>query len=183
MEPMTMMMMFQGFGNLASGILGADAQKKQGDYQRFIADINANLAEKQAAEIEARGSEESLEYMKKVRGMVGTQKARAAASGVVVGAGSSAQVMEETMEQGGLDAMRIKSNAYKEAYGVRMNAISGRAQGQFNQIASRNEANATLLAGGMKAAGNFAEAYGSWKTTSGGGSSVGKYVPGQMNIK
>lgn len=176
--------MIAGFASLGEGIAGAGAARAQGDYQRFIAEINAGLAEKQAAEIEARGEQEYMQQMRKVRAISGSQRVGLAASGVDVGAGSAVALQEETLEEGAMDAMRIKNNAYKEAMGVRMSAISTRTEGEFARVAGMQQAGASLLTGGLRAAGGFAEAYGARAKFSGQDRiSVGQYSRGAQNIK
>ncbi len=50
-----------------------------------------------------------------------------------------------------MDALTVKNNAWREAWGYKAQARSYRTQGALSRLASRNEANSTLLTGGLQA--------------------------------
>ena len=84
------------------------------------------------------------------------------------------------MQMGAEDVLKIKNNAYREAFGYKTQASNLRAQGQFDESSAKFNANQTLLAGGMKAAGSFAEAYGSYNKNK---PSVKKYSVKNQNAR
>lgn len=129
------------------------AQEAQGDYQRRAYNTNAELSEMRAQDAEKRGLKEANAYGQKVKGVVGSQRAAFAAQGVDVDSGSAADIQAETRAIGAQDTLRIKNNAWREAWGFRMDAAQGRATGDMAQRSGSNSARTTLMTGGLEAAG------------------------------
>jgi hypothetical protein len=139
----------------------SQAQMSAGKFNRDQARRNAGLMSLQAQEIEERGQKESNLHRRKVRGMVGSQRAALAAQGIDVGSGTALDVQGETAYLGEMDAQQIKENAMLEAYGLRSKARNLMSQSRYDYKAAKFGSRATLLAGGMKAATQAAEEYSS----------------------
>lgn len=137
--------------SVAGGISEAQAAEAQGDFARAQAEENARLAEAQAADIETRGQKEAGQFRRKVRGVVGSQRAALAAQGIDIGSGTAKDIAEETAAIGEQEASQIRINAIRQAFGVRTQAINTRAQGEFDQIAGKSAASSALLTGGLGA--------------------------------
>ncbi len=60
----------------------------------------------------------------KTRGQVGAIEASQAASNITVGSGSAVDVRSSAAEMGELDALTIRSNAEKQAYGYQTQAAA-----------------------------------------------------------
>lgn len=126
----------------------ARAQHKAGKEAERIANFNARIAELQADEALKQGEREAADFSIKVRRMIGTQTAGYAGQGVDVGEGSAVRVVADTAKYGELDRLRIINNARLEAWGLRTQGISLRAQGRLDRKRGDYEAFSTILGTG-----------------------------------
>ncbi len=146
-----------------------------------IDDFNADSLHAQAVDATARGRETEGRFRTEVKGMIGTQKAGYAGQGVEVGSGSALDVQKDTAYQGELDALTLRTNAAREAWGYdvaakgqrkgaeatrklggiqaantrttgRLNAASIRAGGNAARTDANWQVAGTILTGGMQAA-------------------------------
>lgn len=141
----------QQFGAQRSAATGA---ARQGAFEQGIYNQDAAVADLQAQDAIARGTEAELRYRRGVRGTVGSQRAALAAQGVDLAGGSAADVQAETTLLGELDALTIRNNARREAWGFQVQATDLRARGQLARMGGDNTAAAlrtqsigTLLTG------------------------------------
>jgi len=153
----------QGTADAASAYSESESIKAQGSYQRQMAQMNSALANEQASDASKRGEGAVRDLQKETRAKVGAQRAAAAASGVDVGSGSAAQMQQDTELVAAQDALTIRNNAVREAWGYRTQATNIKSQGEFASLTARTQASQTLINGGMRAAGNALSAYGSYK--------------------
>lgn len=143
------------FSQVASGYSQASAQRAEGDYQKSIFDINARFAEAQAKDAIKRGDKEAIELTKRAKRLIGSQRVSLAAQGIDIESGTALQIQEDTAELSEADAMTIRNNAWKEAWGYRVQAFDFRNRGEFAKMSSRNRARNTLLTSGIQAAGTY----------------------------
>lgn len=150
-------MQYQGQRRAARG---AEAQ---GRAAQEMAGFEAGLLEEQAEDSLARGREQELRHRGDVSRLKGSQRARLAAQGIDIDTGSAGLLQEETAILGEVDAITIRNNARREAYGYRSQAElvrrggSNMAAGYQNEAASiRNQSYGTLLTGGAQLAGMYA---------------------------
>ena len=141
--------------NVASSIGNAYAQSQaisaQTTYQRNLSNINKNFSELYAEDALRRGREEEAGIRKKVRQTVGAQRAALAAQGIDVGAGSAIDIISDTREQGALDIVTVKNNAFREAWGYKVSALQASMEGKFAEISGNFSKKMTLLTGGTDA--------------------------------
>lgn len=137
----------------------AQSMEAMGKYQKAMSEINARNAEIQAQDAIKRGDEAASEYSKKVNQTVGAQRTAYASQGVDIGYGSAKEIQQETYEIGARDAQTIRNNAFLEAMGYRAQAQEISRSGRMAESSAKSEAGATLLAGGIKAAGTIQENY------------------------
>lgn len=161
---------------LASTAISAYAQHKQGqamkkagekqqeasESQAQLADYNAAVADLQAEDALERGTEEESHFRTQVRGAIGTQRANIAAGNVDVGFGSAVDVQADAAFLGELDALTIRTNAAREAWGMkvqgedlRKRAEIARKEGVYLEAAGRQGQSAarwatagTIIGGG-----------------------------------
>lgn len=117
-----------------------------------MAEYNARVSEVQADDAIARGREEEQRHRKAVRGLIGSQRAALAASGVDVNAGNAVDIQADSAEMGELDALTIRTNAAREAWGFKVGAAVERQRGAN----ARAEGNAQALGTIVSAAGSYA---------------------------
>lgn len=155
---------YMGLSSAASGISSfgsayaqSQALKTQGEYQKQQYDTNARLSEMAATDAIKRGEKEAESHRKKTNQVVGSQRAALAAQGINVDSGSAAAVQKETKQAGKEDIMAIRNNAWKEAWGFRVQANNYSGQGAMAELAGRTSSRNTLLTGGMQAASGLAQ--------------------------
>jgi len=107
-------------------IRAGNAQARAGEQQRDVAesqaelaDYNAQVAEIQAKDAIERGAEQESNFRMGVRGMVGKQRAQIAAGNIDVHYGSAVDLQADTAFMGELDALTIRNNAAREAWGFK----------------------------------------------------------------
>lgn len=137
---------------LAGGAVSAYGQYESGQatsaaasYQAQVAANNAAIA-RQNAELSMQAGEQQAGISEmRTRANVGTTKAGQAASGVDVNSASSTNVRAGEAEIGQLDALTIRSNAAKQAYGYEVAATSDTAQSQLESMEASNAKTAGTL--------------------------------------
>lgn len=141
----------QARGQLKAG----KAAKEAGEAEGRRLDFNAGVADLQADDAIARGTEAEHRFRSTVRGLIGSQRAGFAGQGVDVGTGSAVDVQADAAYLGELDARTILSNAKREAWGFnvqaqdfRMGADVARRGGAAAQTASRYAAATGVLGTG-----------------------------------
>lgn len=150
-------------GQTASTYIGqrkaANATQAQADYEARLGEMNAGLADREAADVLARGKEAELRRQGLTRSTVGSQRAALAAQGLDVNDGSAAQIQDEARLFGDEDVRVIRNNAAREAFGFKAQAMMSRAGAQFTRAsghdaarAMRSNANMTLLTGALSMA-------------------------------
>lgn len=130
-------------------------------------DVNAKIADMQARSAIVRGREAAERHLEQVRGAIGSQRALAAARGVVVGEGSAAQIEKQTAKLGAVDAMTIENNAWREAWGYRFQGSEQRFRATLARLTGRARAQATLLGGVLGVQGAIGQRYYGVRDTSG----------------
>jgi len=96
---------------VTSGQAQADAAKANADQMRY-----------QARDALVRGSIDEYRLRRDTRALAGSQVAALAANGVQVGTGSAGRLVEDTYQLGEEDAITIRNNAAREAWGLNQQA-------------------------------------------------------------
>jgi hypothetical protein len=167
-----------GVVSAVGGIESANAQKKAAEYQSQVAQNNAQLASQQANQTMAAGDQAAANEGLKARAQVGAIKAAQGASNVDVNTGSALDTRASAAELGELNAMTVRSNASKQAYGYQTNATSDLAQAGLYKMQAQQAPTAGLLnASGslLSSASGVANQYQRWSLAGGGfgGSNTG----------
>ncbi|MBF0143635.1 MAG: hypothetical protein HQL59_09305 [Magnetococcales bacterium] len=157
----------------ASGLLSAAgalqqgrAAKAQGEYQAAVSRNNQQLAEWQAEDSEARGRQEERRHRLQISQLAGRQRATMAGSGLALEGGTPLDLLSDTAQWGELDALTIRSNAARAAWGHRIEASNQGAEAGFQLAAGRSAAQAGITAAGtslLGSAGTVADMWYRWK--------------------
>lgn len=150
-DPLTASVVIGAGGTLFS----AYSQNKESKYNAKIAQNNALINENLAKDAENRGAVDEANHRLKVAQMKSSQRAKFGATGADVNVGSALEVQADTAMMGELDALTIRSNAAREAYGYRGNAANIKSQSSLDTMASKNNIANTLLTGSSKVAGGW----------------------------
>lgn len=141
------------------------AAQAQANYQAAVLRNNQQIAEYQAQDAEKRGKLAEQQHRLKVSQLAGRQRAVMAGNGVVVDQGSALDILGDTAELGELDALTIRSNSAREAYGFRVQGMGfasdaglALARGASARSAGTTGAFTSLLSG----AGSVAEKWSSF---------------------
>lgn len=141
------------FGSLSGGA----AEKSAYTYRAQVAENNRQISERNAQYAIASGETEAVMQGLKARAQMGDIKAKQAASSLDVNAGSPADVRESQEGINSFNEMMIRSNASKQSYGFKVEAMNQEAQkGIYKMAGDRAE-----TAGEIGAAGSIVGAAGS----------------------
>ncbi len=141
-----MMMGLAAFGAFEQ----SEAAKQQGEYQRRAYEMNARIAGEAAEDAILRGDKAAQAHKGKVKSLIGSQRAALAAQGIDVGSGSALDIQVDSAGLGAMDELTIKNNAWREAYGLRTQAVQSLSQARYAESAASNTSRNTLLTGGLQ---------------------------------
>lgn len=128
---------------------GEQAQEAS-ESQAELQEANAAIADVQAKDAIARGAVEESKFRMGVRGLIGSQRVAFASGNIDAGFGSAVDVQADAAYLGEIDALTIRSNAAREAWGYR---VAGDDLRQRADIARREGANAAAAGRSMQTAG------------------------------
>lgn len=163
---------------IVSSLVGAAGAIQQGNAAAAAAkfnaktqEMNAKISEARARDSLERGKLDEQQKRNEVAQIKGRQQAAMAANGVDIGYGSPLDTLVDTATMGELDALTVRSNAAREAYGHDVEAANKRADAQL----SRMNAKASKTAGYLSAASSLltgaGNAWGSYRK-----SQIGSYA-------
>lgn len=101
---------------------GAYAQKKSANIQEDIANENYKAGKRAANQVVQQGEAEVAAHRDKIRRLRGAQSAMMAGAGGDVSSGSNLDTLTGTEWLGEADALTIRSNARRQAWGIRTNS-------------------------------------------------------------
>lgn len=139
-------------------VMGAVQESKSAaasaKFNAQVADNNRILAERQQKDAIERGKTEELNFRRQIAGLKGEQRASFGASGVTLDSGSPADVLTDTAVLGELDALTVRQNAQREAFGYGVQATNFATESAFQRSSAKAAksrlplAVATTIAGG-----------------------------------
>ena len=133
------------YAAIIGAMMSAAGMYQQGQNASKMADYNSDLTKVKAADALSDGAIAEDRQRQKVRQIEGAQTAAMGASGAVVGAGSFGDILDQTATYGELDALTIRSNAQKQAWGLNSQASADRLQGALAANQGGVNAVGTLL--------------------------------------
>jgi len=148
-----------------SGMQQSKAQKQEGAFQSQQLQANSRIANLQADDAIFRGNQDALEHKKKVRQLIGSQRAAAGAQGIEINDGSALDVQADAAGYGEVDALTIRNNAFREAWGYRVQASDYQTQAEFAKLSAGNKSRNTILTAGMNIISTAGDTY--YKSKSG----------------
>lgn len=137
----------QAFGAILQGHSAAESDK----YNSQLNSVNSNIAKQNAAIAGQAGAEQATLSSERSRATLGSVKANQAASGIDVNSGSASDTQASVSEIGELDALTVRSNATKEAYGYKAQSENFEAQSNLDKY----QEGADLTGSYINAAGTF----------------------------
>ncbi len=146
----------QGKATKQAGKLANEAAQEEAK----VIDYNAAIADQQAADAMTRGQEREQRARQATRGIIGSQRAGFAASGVDVSSGSAADVQADAAFLGELDALTEETNAAREAWGFKVQAQDLRNRANVTRKTGVNQEKAANAAGNAAYIGGAANVIG-----------------------
>lgn len=134
------------------------AQKGAAESGAELSDYNAAVADLQATDATQRGVEEESRFRSQVKATIGSQRATQAAQGVNVGYGSAVDVQGDAAFLGELDALTIRTNAAREAWGYKVQAQDLRTRATIQRkegVAAEAAGNSAATTGKIAAVGTI----------------------------
>jgi hypothetical protein len=180
-EPTTIAMASLAMTALGGGVSAygqvqqGKAAEGQANYQAAVGRNNAIIAERQARDSEERGAADELAQRRQTAAVLGKQRAGMAANGVDLSSGSPLDILGDTAAFGELDALTVRSNAAREAYGFRAQGSQFTSDAAAQQIAGRNTRKASYIGAGSTLLTSASQAGGNWATFKNGGISRSIY--------
>lgn len=166
-----------GAGAITSAIGSLEAGKAASEanqYQAQIALNNAAVAKRNASTVGEEGEIEAANQGLKNRATAGTITANQAANGLDVNSGSAVNVRKSADLIGQMDAMTIRSNAAREAYGYQTQANNFTGEAALKTSEASDALNSSYLNAGsslLTGASTLGKQYASWQQSYGSGSS------------
>lgn len=151
---------------VVGGVQQARAAKAAGEAQAQADEANAKIGQLQAEQARQIGNMEEERQMRRVRAAVASQRAAQAANGLDVNSGTALDLQAETAGFGTADALNLRSNAIRQAWGFEVGAVNDLNSASAARAAGRNSATGTML---TTAANAFSFVGGQMNTGGGGG--------------
>jgi hypothetical protein len=163
-------------------ISSANAQSAAAKYNAQVAQQNQQIAQQNATQAGQAGEQQAAMSEQKTRAEVGAIKTSQAASNVDVNSGSAVDVQSSAASLGELNAITIRGNAAKQAYGYETQGtgFANQATLDTSQAASATTAGeigaGSTILGGLGSAGST---YAKYLNSSSGGFSAPSSGAGQ----
>lgn len=152
-----------GLGTSIAGVFNAARQaalqEQFANSQAKLIEFNAEMSLRQIDDIRAAADYNTRKVGQRAAQVTGSQRASAAAQGIGIDTGSAAELQKETQVLSDEDILNIRVNATKQAFGVKANAMAMQMQANMVRAGEANQANATLLTGGLNMATNSLQNY------------------------
>ena len=144
----------------AGSIQQANATSASANYNAKVGDMNARISDQRARDALERGKLDEQRKRMEVAQFKGRQQAAMASNGVDLSFGSPLDALVNTAVLGEVDALTVRSNAAREAYGYKVDAVNKRADATLNRM----NADSAKTAGYLDAAGTLLGGIGDgWK--------------------
>lgn len=176
-EPTTLMIASLALTGLG-GVQTARAQRAAGEAEARAAEQNARTAQQQADQARQIGNIEEERQLRRVRAALGSQRAALAANNLDINTGTALDLQAETAGFGAADALNLRANALRQAWGFEVEATNSRNRASAARANARNAMMGTLITTG---ASMFGTAYsgGMFGKSSAAGGKV--YNPGKLD--
>lgn len=158
-DPSTILMIGGGLLSGAGQIASADANAKAAKYNAEVQRQNAQLADRQAKNVLDAGTREEQKQKAMTGQLMAKQQAAMAANGVDTTFGTPLDLMVDTAKQGAIDALTIRTNAYRNYDDVRNQAVSYRNQSALYDMEAKNSRTAGILGAFGSMASDFGGAW------------------------
>jgi len=144
-----------GATSLAASGFSASAERENQKLRNQIDEHNARIREINAKDASFKGQRSAEESKRRVSQIQAEQALAGAAQGVDITSGNASEILDETQRISEADALSIRNNAYREAFGLKVDAFNIRTQNTFDRIESKTRQTQTLTTAGFNFANNL----------------------------
>ena len=127
--------------------LGFIQSQQQASYTEAVARNNQIMADRATADAIKRGKDEETRRRLQTLQDVGTERSKLASGGFDVNSGSALTKQSDIRAMGDVEAVTIRNNAQREAYGIQTQNYATQAEAKGNAAASRNAGFTSLISG------------------------------------
>lgn len=117
-----------------------EAEQRAANSQADLSDYNAAVADVQAQDAHDRGALAADRFRARTRALIGEQRVGFAAGNIDVGFGSTVDVQADAAFLGELDALTVRTDAAREAWGFKIEAEDRRKGGEIQRQEGVNAA-------------------------------------------
>lgn len=148
-------MIIAGAFAVLSGLVTAYSAYQQGEAANAAARRQARIAEQQGEYAKLAAAADAETKRRQYDRLLGTQRARYGASGVLGSEGSPLLVMMQSEEEAALDVARVRHGGSVAAHGLQIEADTYRFQGKQAKRQARLQAYSSILSGVSQGAGLY----------------------------
>ena len=163
----------------AGAASSANAQNKQAEYNAQVAQNNALMARQEGLYARTQAERNAGGQHKQTERLIGAQRARQGASGVVVDSGSTADVVQDTADTGAREAAALLQQGDTEAWRAENKARSfdaEYAQAKSSKVSVGSAVAGSLLSSAASATMQYAAMGGFKESTPSGGEAPANQV-------
>lgn len=135
---------------LAANLFASRSLLAQGRYERGVARENAELNELYARLAVKGGEAAARERSRDGKALVGRQRSATAGQGLVVGEGTALALEMDAAADTAEDMQAIRTDARRQAFGYKMQAVNDRAAADGAMISARSAAGQNAITGGLQ---------------------------------
>lgn len=149
----------------------AEAQSASMKYQAQVAENNAKVADIQVQLTNEAGQGEEQAKRLNTAALIGHSRAVAAASGTDPNTGSNVDIIESEAQTGEIDALQIRSNTARRAFGYQVQGMSDRAQSQLDMAGAgfaESQGQFAMFNSILSGASSLAGKWSNWQMQGGG---------------
>lgn len=147
-----------------------NAAQDQAQYAKEVAEQDAIINERAAKDAIKRGAREERLHALRVQQEKSTARSSLAAGGFDVNFGSSLTKQADIQAMGDIESGTIRSNAHREAYGIRVQGVRDQARAEGEISAAKNRGTSALIGGAAKLTSTAYSGFAPGGGFSGGGS-------------
>lgn len=164
-----------GAMSLVSSAQRASGQQNMANYQSAMYGINKQMAGEQGKMATAQGDIQAGQMELQGRQEAAKQRVASAATGASVNSGSALDLQVDTKWQAGQNAIMIKNNAWRQAWGYQVEGMNYDQQASMTNLAANQSAQMSYLTGGMQAVGYGIQGGAAYSKYNGGGGGSSYY--------
>lgn len=151
MDPVTMM----AISSAGGGMLQRYGSFRQAQNKQRAAEFNADMLDLQASDAISRGQLDAQRVRQRGKSILGTQRSGYASQGVDVSSGTAALLADQTGQLAEQDAIRVKLDAMRQAWGLKSQATMMRWEADINLRDARRSAITGAVMGVANAAASM----------------------------